>query len=488
MSDLMTTKEASEYLKLSYMTLYKLAQQGDIPAYKLGGHWRFNKKVLDEWFANKSQVIDKNVSQATSQGTQAKDHLIAELLELRQRIDNLAAADKERTLSEESLKLSEEKLRNFMESSNDLFLIVDAKLNIIEINRAATKYLPSGMTRKNAIGKSILDLLPSIKTSGRYERYIDVLKTGNPLGIDDAIVDHGTGQSHMAIKVFKLGNGLGIIMTDVTELKLLEELKESEVFSSTLLDNAPNPILVYEADTSIRYANRAFEDLTGFALKELEGMKIPYPWWQKNTMDEILATFKDPSFYDTKKLELQFTKKNGDAFWIEMNTKAIMKDSNVSYYISNWSDITARKNAEAALRESEKKFRTLVEQSLQGIMIIQGGRIVFANNALAHTAGYSVEQLLSFSSEEVLTFVHPDDRELVLGRMQERLEGKAIPARYEFRLVERNGTVHWVDMSSNLIEYSGKPAVQLAIADITDKKATDSKLHKTKRISSRKRQ
>ena len=67
MSDLMTTKEASEYLQLSYMTLYKLAQQDDIPAYKLGGHWRFNKKVLDEWFANKSQVIDRNVSHDTSQ-------------------------------------------------------------------------------------------------------------------------------------------------------------------------------------------------------------------------------------------------------------------------------------------------------------------------------------------------------------------------------------------------------------------------------------
>ena len=60
MSDLMTTREASDYLKLSYMTLYKLAQQGEIPAYKLGGHWRFNKTILDNWFVNKSQVIEKN--------------------------------------------------------------------------------------------------------------------------------------------------------------------------------------------------------------------------------------------------------------------------------------------------------------------------------------------------------------------------------------------------------------------------------------------
>jgi excisionase family DNA binding protein len=61
MSDLMTTREASEYLKLSYITLYKLAQQGEIPAYKLGGHWRFNRTVLDNWFANKSKVMERNV-------------------------------------------------------------------------------------------------------------------------------------------------------------------------------------------------------------------------------------------------------------------------------------------------------------------------------------------------------------------------------------------------------------------------------------------
>jgi PAS domain S-box-containing protein/excisionase family DNA binding protein len=486
MSDLMTTKEASEYLKLSYMTLYKLAQQGDIPAYKLGGHWRFNKKVLDEWFANKSKVIDKNVSQDTSQGTQAKEQLITELFELRQRIDDFAFADKERTHIEDSLKFSEEKLRNFMESSNDIFLLVDAKFNIIEINRAAIKHLPSGMNRKNVVGKSILDILPSIQESGRYEQYLSVLKTGEPLEISDVIVASGSGETHMSIKTFKVGNGLGLIVTDITELKLLESLKDSEIFNANLLDNAPNPIIVYESDTSIRYVNQALEELTGFSFDELVGQKIPYPWWQEDTMEKVLASFKDPNFSETKRIEMQFKKKSGKPFWVELNAKSIKKNDKTSYFITNWVDITERKSAEAALRESEKNYRTLVEQSLQGIMIIQDGRIVFANNGLAQAAGYSVEQLLSFSSQDVFEFIHPEDREVVLRRMQERLEGKEIPSRYEFRLVERNGSIHWVDMNSNLIEYSGKPAVQLAIADITDKKANNSRLHKTKRTSSRK--
>jgi PAS domain S-box-containing protein len=267
--------------------------------------------VLDEWFANKSQVIDKNVSQDTSQRTPANDQLIAEMLEMRQRIDNFASADKERTLIENSLRLSEEKLRNFMESSNDLFFLLDAKLKIIEINKAVLKHLPAGMNRKNAAGKNILDIIPSIKEKGWYEGYLSVLKAGEPLEISDIILDHGFGEAHMSMKVFKVGNGLGVIATDTTELRLLESLKESEIFSANLLDNAPNPILVYEADTAIRYANQALEKLTGFSLDEITGKKIPYPWWQEDTMEKVLASFKDPDFPETKKVEIQFKKKTG---------------------------------------------------------------------------------------------------------------------------------------------------------------------------------
>ncbi len=61
MSDLMTTKEAAEYLKLNYMTVYKLSQRGRIPASKIGGNWRFRKDLLDDWLARQATVIEGNV-------------------------------------------------------------------------------------------------------------------------------------------------------------------------------------------------------------------------------------------------------------------------------------------------------------------------------------------------------------------------------------------------------------------------------------------
>lgn len=61
MSSLMTTKEAAEYLKLNYMTVYKLAQRGRIPASKIGGNWRFKKDLLDDWLAKQATMVEGNV-------------------------------------------------------------------------------------------------------------------------------------------------------------------------------------------------------------------------------------------------------------------------------------------------------------------------------------------------------------------------------------------------------------------------------------------
>lgn len=61
MDKLMTTKEAAEYLKLNYMTVYKLAQRGRIPASKIGGNWRFKKDILDQWLTKKAATVEGNV-------------------------------------------------------------------------------------------------------------------------------------------------------------------------------------------------------------------------------------------------------------------------------------------------------------------------------------------------------------------------------------------------------------------------------------------
>lgn len=133
-----------------------------------------------------------------------------------------------------------------------------------------------------------------------------------------------------------------------------------------------------------------------------------------------------------------------------------------------------KKKTEKALKESEKKYKILVEQSLQGIVVgqepISKGllpRIVFANQTISKILGYTPEELTSFSSQQTVNLVHPEDRQLFFGRFKDRLEGKSPPSNYEVRGIRKDGTTAWLEISSSRIEYDGQPAVQATFIDIT---------------------
>ncbi|MGD8969447.1 MAG: PAS domain S-box protein, partial [Anaerolineae bacterium] len=138
-----------------------------------------------------------------------------------------------------------------------------------------------------------------------------------------------------------------------------------------------------------------------------------------------------------------------------------------------------RQRAMEALRDSEDKHRTLVEQSLQGVAVVQDFRIVFANTAFADIAGYSVEELQALSPEGVKALVHPEDQGFVWARFRERLAGRPVPARYAYRTIRKDGAVRWLDMFASRIEYEGNPAVQAAIMDITDRRQAEKALRES---------
>jgi len=121
-------------------------------------------------------------------------------------------------------------------------------------------------------------------------------------------------------------------------------------------------------------------------------------------------------------------------------------------------------------KDSKNKYKLLVEQSLQGIVIVQDFRIVFANNAFVEFSGYNIEELYSLSPEQVMGMIHPDDQKLVWTRFQDRLAGKPTPSRYEYRGIRKDGPVRWFEMSASRIMFNGAPAIQGVIIDITEQK------------------
>jgi len=118
-------------------------------------------------------------------------------------------------------------------------------------------------------------------------------------------------------------------------------------------------------------------------------------------------------------------------------------------------------------RRAEESYRTLVHSSLQGFIIHQDGRIVFANNAIAEMTGYTVEEMLALTADQVERTIHPEDRAWVWGLGRDRLAGRAAIPRYEMRMIRRDGETCWAEVFASRVEFDGRPAIQAALADVT---------------------
>lgn len=124
----------------------------------------------------------------------------------------------------------------------------------------------------------------------------------------------------------------------------------------------------------------------------------------------------------------------------------------------------------ASLLEQEELFRTLAQTLPAAVFIHRGGKFLYFNEAGTRITGYSPAEILDMDFWGV---VHPDYRELIMARGQNRLAGGESPAQYEFKILRKDGAERWVLMTAGTIPYEGKTAVIGTIFDITDRKTAE---------------
>lgn len=282
--------------------------------------------------------------------------------------------------------------------------------------------------------------------------------------------------------------GRRVCNRDITDRKYAETaLQESENTFRKLFEESADPILLLD-NNGFFECNQATLSLLGYSSKEEFLNKQPWEVSPEIQPDGLLSPEKARMMIDKaikegyNRFEWIHLRADGTEIPVEvMLTSIIFKGTQTFYTI--WRDITDRKQSEIALKESELKYRELVENSPDAIAIYVEGKIVFVNNECVKLM--AAKNSAELIGKSVIQFVHPAFRGFVAERMKRAVSENIVLPPAEERFIRLNGTEVDVEVKAMAIRFEHKPAVQLIVRDITDRKRMTEELIASKEAAER---
>ncbi|MFW9902745.1 MAG: PAS domain S-box protein [Candidatus Thorarchaeota archaeon] len=382
----------------------------------------------------------------------------------------------ERKQTEKALRDSEERLRIFMDSATVSFSLWDSQLNLVDTNKKSLElFHPPETKKEDIIGKSMFELSPELEKTGRYKAYLEVIKSGIPFKTEELVIHHKYSNRHLSLEVFKVGNGIGVIATDVTKLILAEkDIKEANKRFEHIL--ASNPAIIYSAEpkgeNQTTYMSDNVRRITGYEPKDF--IKKPSFWVKKlhpKDRTRVRDTFKqeiaEKGYFEGV---YRFQHKDGTYQWMLEEARLITDNQgNPQEIIGYWSDITEQKNIEKEFQRSELKYQNLIDNMVDILVETNSDAIItFISPQVTDILAYSPEELIGKSS---LDFVYPNDLESVVNALTNT--GDLI---LEVGLKHKDG--HFVPFSilGRSVQVDGTTKLVGVLRDITEQKKADESL------------
>ena len=386
----------------------------------------------------------------------------------------------ERKRAEEALKESEKRYRQVVENATEIIYALDEKGNFTYGNPTGLKV--TGYSLAELRSFNYADLVLPEHRERVMEIYINQFRQRIPTTHVEFPFLSKTGKiiwfeqnTSLVIEDGKVV-GFHIIARDITERKRAEEaLGESEEKYRTIIEIIEEGYYEVDLAGNFTFVNDTVSKHLGYSAEELIGMNYRQ-YWDEKTARELYQAYN--TVYSTgqpsKRLGVQLIRKDGPKRFFEILASLIKNSEGkpIGFRGVSW-DVTERKKAEEALKESEEKYRLVVENANEAIFVIQDGMLRFFNIKNIELIGYSKEEL---TSTPFINFVHPDDREVTLGRYLKRIRGEELPGVSVLRIIDKAGNIKWAEINSVLISWEGRPATLNFLNDITERKQAEEAL------------
>ncbi|MGG7621435.1 PAS domain S-box protein [Bacillus coreaensis] len=368
---------------------------------------------------------------------------------------------------------------------SDLVFIMkveDECFRYVFINEPAKNYIGLSI---DVIGKTLDEVMPSDtaelitrqylkaienKACTSYEDYkiIFQMKSDNgnhpysPVNPDNII--------YFDSKITPIFDDKGICSHLITVVRDISERKRNEIELKTLKDRYHslfeynfNGVYSVNKQGYINSINPSLEKITGYTIDELIGKQIT-PFIVPGFVKKTRGFFHKASNGDAQKFECAIYHKNGHIVYLMvMNVPIYVADQIVGVY-GIVIDETESKKAELAIKESEERYRKLVEFSPAGIVVHREGKILYANRS-----ALNVMKEIDLKDQSIFSYIHPDYHEVSKKRISNEKVGSEIP-NIEIQLVRRDGEIIYADVGGMAIIYDGSSAFMTLFKDVSQRK------------------
>ncbi|MCI0497771.1 MAG: PAS domain S-box protein, partial [Thermoplasmata archaeon] len=380
----------------------------------------------------------------------------------------------ERERAEEALRESEERYRALFDRSLEAVYVHDFDGRFLDANSITLEML--GCSRDEIRGMSLDSVIDDGFLPLARRTLEEIAATGRQREISEYMLRRKDGRTVWVETLSSVIKEKGVpvaiqgIARDITDRKRAEEaLHESEEKYRSLVERSHDMVFIYQGERFVFTNDRATE-VTGYGKGELSGLSLG-----------DLLHGEDREFI----LDLERRRAAGEGVRNVYEARTVTKMRNVrhcEFSISRITfggayailgavrDITLRRGTEEALKESEARYRTLIEQSHDAVYIHRGDRFIFANERAREMTGYTRADLLG---KGLMDIVHPDDREIVAAAVGGIDQGGRM---WEARIVTRDGSVRHCEFSVSPITHGGEAATMGTVRDVTLRRQAEEEL------------